>query len=179
MNTSEYNIENRFEFLRKTDDELLKLSRVDVFKATGKGGQKKNKTSNAIRLSMCHLSVTESKSRSKAENIKGAVKKLRLAIALDKKDATSSRVSVYQTPSEIKPYLNTGEIKISVKNPLYPIFIGILFNCYIKNGGNWSDMGKNLGFTSSQIRKFVDKNAQLKRKFSEVRTTWENTTTPV
>ncbi len=43
------------EFVAKTDDELLKMVRIDVFKGTGKGGQKKNKTENAIRLTLDDL----------------------------------------------------------------------------------------------------------------------------
>lgn len=166
-----YTTANWLDFLRKTDEELLRLCRMDVFKATGNGGQKKNKTSNAIRLTFYHLTVTESESRSKAENIRHAIKKLRLAIALDTKDILLKRTSCIVLPDEIKPYLGTSEIRITAKNPVFPIFLGFLVNCYFKHDGSWIPMAEELGFSPTQVRKFFEKTILLKRLLAEVRST--------
>jgi hypothetical protein len=164
-----YDTANWLDFLRKTDEELLRLCRMDVFKATGRGGQKKNKTSNAIRLTFYHLTATESGTRSKTENIQRAVKKLRLAIALDTEGAERNRTSLTILPEEIKPFLKTSEIHISTKNPVFPIFLGFLINCYFKHRGSWILMAEDLGFTPSQIRRFFEKTTKLKRLLAELK----------
>ena len=111
-------------FLQKTDEALKALCRVDIFKATGRGGQKKNKTSNAIRLNLAHLMVTYTASRSQAENLRGALHKLRLAIATDLHDGFEARGTNAEYPPELKSYIQGGMIHINAKNPIFPIFIG-------------------------------------------------------
>ncbi len=161
MQHSIYSSKYWLEYLRKKDEELLRLARVDIFKATGKGGQKKNKTSNAVRLTLSYLSVTETSSRSKTENVSGAVKKLRTAIALDTEKAKENRGTFRSFPMEIHPYINCEIIRINPKNPVFPIFIGCLIDVFITCEGKWNAIGKKFGTTTSQIRKFVDKNGFL------------------
>ncbi len=66
------------------DEELLKECRVDVFRASGSGGQHVNKTNSAVRLT--HLktgvTVTSQKERSQYLNKMECLKKLRKKIAL-------------------------------------------------------------------------------------------------
>src|SRR4051812_21398366 len=65
------------------DDELLRDCRFDISRGSGPGGQKRNKTSNNVRLT--HLptgiQVVAGESRSQAENKMRAVRRLRLKIA--------------------------------------------------------------------------------------------------
>ena len=164
-----YATEHWLVYLQKNDSELLKLSRMDVFKATGHGGQKKNKTSNAIRLTLAHLSVTETQSRSKAENIAGALKKLRLAIATDDQNAPQARSLIISPPEEILPYLNKGVLRINPKNDLYPLFIGYIFESFVRHGGERSAVSQDLGKTPTQFRRYLEKNVFLKRVLSELR----------
>ena len=175
MKPRDYAVKNWLDFLRLTDNELIKHCRTDVFKATGKGGQKKNKTSNAIRLTLSHLVVTESKSRSKAENIKKALKKLRIAIATDSRHNLVGSDNTISPPNEILPYLHTSEIHINSRNPVFPIFLGYFFVSYIKYKGNWNSLGNELGFTTSQLRKFVGKQGTLKQTFDRMQSEWRTT----
>jgi hypothetical protein len=170
-----YTVENWLDFLRLTDGELLKFCKTDVFKATGRGGQKKNKTSNAIRLTFFHLVVSESQSRSKTENVNKALKKLRLAIATDPKHAKDPIDTLPQPPKEIIQYLNTSEIHINPKNSVFPFFLGYFFICFIKNKGSWRSVGKELGFTPSQLRKFVCKQGNLKQMLDRIQSEWKAT----
>ncbi len=173
MNKSIYSSKDWLNFVRKADEELIKLSRVDIFKATGKGGQKKNKTSNAIRLTLSYISVTESSSRSKAENTKKAVKKLRTSIALDTTKSEHNRV-FKEFPEEIIPYINSSTVRINPTNPVFPIFVGCLVDVFIKSGGRWDIIGKEFGTTTSQIRKFVEKNRFLPGVFKELKQQMDN-----
>lgn len=163
MNKPVYHPQNWLEFLRKSDEDLLKLCRVDIFKATGRGGQKKNKTANAVRLTLSHLTVYESKSRSKGENLKKALRKMRLAIAGDDHDFLKNRNRLPVTPVEIAPYLNKGEIRINPKNVHFPIVVGYLMNSFIRNKGSWQKVGLDFGTSTTQIRRFAEKNPDLYR----------------
>ncbi len=157
------------EFLRKTDEELLTLCRIDIYKATGRGGQKKNKTSNAVRVVLSHLSVYESQSRSKNDNVKKAVKKMRLAIATDDLDFLKNRCQLPQMPEEIAPYVNKPVVRINPKNRHYPIFVGYLMNSIIKNEGSWQQTGKDFGTSATQIRRFVEKDPGISRFVAELK----------
>ncbi len=146
------------QFLRKSDQELQNLSRMDIYKATGRGGQKKNKTSNAIRLSLGNLSVTQSASRSRADNISKAVKKLRLAIALDIGSGFQERSGWRDFPEEILPYLQSDLIRINPKNKVFPIFLGNFIDVFIHHQGNWKKIAEQFNTSNSQIRRFTQEN---------------------
>jgi len=68
--------------------ELLKECQVDLYRASGPGGQKRNKTSSAVRLrhAPTGLIVTAVESRSQHENRARALDRLRKAIALTQRN---------------------------------------------------------------------------------------------
>jgi protein subunit release factor B len=80
----EFFSEDRNKWLEADDLDLMKFCRFEPFKSTGRGGQKKNKTSSAVRLvhEPSGIAVTASTSRSQHENRLHALKKLRFEIAL-------------------------------------------------------------------------------------------------
>src|SRR3954447_11892654 len=67
-----------------TDDQLLAQCEVDTYRASGPGGQKRNKTSSAVRLRHppSGLLVIAEESRSQHENKARALKRLRQALYL-------------------------------------------------------------------------------------------------
>src|SRR5437773_2848723 len=66
------------------DEPLLADCDVDTYRASGPGGQKRNKTSSAVRLRHrpTGLLVIAEESRSQHENKARALRRLRMAIAL-------------------------------------------------------------------------------------------------
>src|SRR5207247_813493 len=77
------------ESLRRTwltidDAAMLKQCDVDLYRASGPGGQKRNKTSSAVRLrhAPSGITVIAEESRSQHENKARALRRLRQAIAL-------------------------------------------------------------------------------------------------
>src|SRR5215213_5057723 len=68
-----------------TDDQLLAQCEVDTYRASGPGGQKRNKTSSAVRLRHppSGLLVIAEESRSQHENKARALRRLRRALYLD------------------------------------------------------------------------------------------------
>jgi hypothetical protein len=66
-----------------SSDELLRQCRVDVFRGTGPGGQKRNRTSSAVRITHVPTGTTATcdETRSQHSNRDIAVRKLRCEIA--------------------------------------------------------------------------------------------------
>lgn len=77
-------LENRNNHLLNSDIALLNQCDITYFKATGKGGQKRNKTSSAVRLKHKELDIatSSSSSRSQHDNKHKALKKMYYQIAL-------------------------------------------------------------------------------------------------
>ena len=75
----------RTDLLLASDDALIAQCEVDRYRASGPGGQHRNKTESAVRLRHRASGVTAigEDSRSQAENKLHAVRRLRAAIALE------------------------------------------------------------------------------------------------
>ncbi len=156
------------EYVRKTDKELLKICRVDTFRGSGRGGQKRNKTTNAVRLTLFNVAVTESASRSKAQNITSAIRKLRLAIALERSSQFHRGEDSGVFPAEIQPYLSRNTIRIRSQNPVFPIFIGCLLDHFIKHDGAWKLVAAQFGVSNSQLHRFVEKHPGLRMALESI-----------
>src|SRR5919108_5617324 len=74
----------RSRWTRLTDRQLLEQCAVDTYRASGPGGQKRNKTSSAVRLRHLPsgLIVIAEESRSQHENRARALRRLRQALFL-------------------------------------------------------------------------------------------------
>ena len=75
---------DRDDLLKMSDEELVRHCRLEFFKATGNGGQKRNKTSSAVRVSLedYGISAEDCTERSQHRNRANALQKLRITIAL-------------------------------------------------------------------------------------------------
>lgn len=81
---SNVKLQRRSDWGRLTDAELIAQCDVDTYRASGPGGQKRNKTSSAVRLrhEPTGLIAIAEESRSQHENKAKAVKRLRRTIYL-------------------------------------------------------------------------------------------------
>src|SRR5262250_853631 len=77
---------------RLSDAQLLAQCEVDTYRASGPGGQKRNKTSSAVRLRHppSGLIVIAEESRSQHENRARALRRLRQALYLKVRDDLDS-----------------------------------------------------------------------------------------
>jgi len=155
-------------FVMMPDQELLAQARVDTFTGSGKGGQKRNRTANAIRITLKHLTVKDEGSRSKDLNIKRAIRKLRIAIAVDIDEDFAPRSKLPGLPNEMKLYLLNGSIQIQEKNPLYPLFVGYFIDFALKHQGNIQKLSEEYKISKNQIRKFIKINNHLRLKFGAI-----------
>src|SRR5436305_10506423 len=78
----------RADWTRLSDSQLLAQCEVDTYRASGPGGQKRNKTSSAVRVRHppSGLIVIAEESRSQHENRARALRRLRQALFLKIRD---------------------------------------------------------------------------------------------
>src|SRR5258707_8833441 len=84
-----------------TDDQLLGQCELDTYRASGPGGQKRNKTSSAVRIRHppSGLIVIAEESRSQHENRARALRRLREALYLKLREPVSATGAKVQTPA--------------------------------------------------------------------------------
>src|ERR1700710_1526984 len=82
----------RLAFAALSDDRLLAECAIDTYRASGPGGQKRNKTSSAVRLrhEPTGLLVIAEESRSQHENKAKALRRLRQAFFLKLREPPSA-----------------------------------------------------------------------------------------
>src|SRR5260221_3799128 len=83
---------NREQWTKLTDKELLAQCVVDTYRASGPGGQKRNKTSSAVRIRhpASGLIVIAEESRSQHKNREKALERLRQAFFLKIREAVAA-----------------------------------------------------------------------------------------
>lgn len=138
----------RNDYLKLSDEELIKHCTIDFFKATGPGGQKKNKTESAVRLTLKEDSITASASEERQQSVNRirALKRLKLQIALEMRE-----------PAEKW----TGQLNMNPKNSDYPLFVGCLIDNLVDQSWQISSAAANLGLSTGQLIKILGKSDTL------------------
>lgn len=138
----------RSELLSLNDEELIKHCLIDFFKATGPGGQKKNKTESAVRLTLKDSSITASASEDRQQSINRsrALKRLRLQIAFEMRE----------------PAVNwDGQWNMNPKNSDYPAFAACLLDNLIEHSWQVSTAAAKLDISTGQLIKLLAKDDTL------------------
>src|SRR3954468_11962073 len=115
-----------------TDDQLLAQCEVDTYRASGPGGQKRNKTSSAVRLRHppTGLLVIAEESRSQHENKAKALTRLWRALFLHLRDELPPDA---RTPEAVAAHPDfrdardpAGKLAMSAKNPRFWPAVGVV-----------------------------------------------------
>lgn len=160
---------DRDEWLAQDDAHLLAACDVDTFRGPGPGGQKRNKTSSAVRLRhrSSGLSATARESRSQHVNKVRALRRLRLAIALEVRNEVPDG---WTPPPLFGRYRTaTGRIEISRRNPDYPRLIAVVLDALAASGGALAETAGRLGVGSAQLSKFVVSDEKLLARINRLR----------
>lgn len=152
---------DRDRWILQQDTHLLAECRVDTYRASGPGGQKRNKTSSAVRLrhTPSGLMAIGEESRSQHENKARALRRLRLTIALQLRlpigeDWTSPEVYLkYRTAA--------GRIEINPRNPEYAAVVAVVLDVVDGSQGVIKDAATLLGLRTAQLSKFVGKEGSV------------------
>ena len=129
----------RDELLALEDDKLLAQCRQECYRASGPGGQHRNTTDSAVRLTVLDGAVTASCAdhRSQHRNRADAVKRLRLAIALE-----------LRTPQDL-PW--KGSWKIGQKDRRYAGFIAHVLDVLAQYEWAVGLASKKLGVSTGRL----------------------------
>lgn len=138
----------RDKWLSMDDAHFLRDCRQEFFKASGKGGQKVNKTSSAVRLTHIPSGVaaTASESRSQTENRSKAIRKLRMDIAIATRGGSKAP--------------QTGDLP-SLRNPAYPLWAAALLDILHRNGWDLKPSADELGVSPSKLAKILHRDPDL------------------
>ena len=139
----------RDEYLSMTEDALLKRCRVDRFRASGPGGQHRNTTDSAVRLTLDDLKISAEADEDRSQHRKraAAVKRLRMALALEIREGS--------TP----PW--SGPWDVGQKNVRYPIFVAAILDSLDEAGYRVSDAAAGFGLSTGRLVKVLRRNPRL------------------
>jgi hypothetical protein len=151
-----------------SDEQLLAECRVDVYRGSGPGGQKRNKTSNAYRLThtASGLSVTATESRSAMENKLHAIRRMRLKLAAELREPVADR---FEPPDWFLSIRHNGRIEASYRHQYHAATAGLILDL-LKVAGNPSHVSAMLGVSTTTIIKFLESEPQLWAAANRIRT---------
>lgn len=151
---------NKYDLLKMSDAELLKQCRFEARRGTGPGGQKRNKTSTAARVTHepSGLSATDDVTRSQHQNLAHALWKLRCEMAV--KLPLAEGESTPEIPLEPVPRSSS---------PAFAPWLGRIFDALRANGFQLAATAAALGCSSSQLTKLLSKDDFVWQKLAEAR----------
>lgn len=144
-----------------TEPALLAECRWDFYRGSGPGGQKRNKTSNAVRLTHLPTGVvaTATEARSLVENKLYAVRRLRLKLATELREPVD--LLRFEPPEWFLSVRRQSRIEASHRHPLYPAIAGLILDLLAALGGNPASVAVNLGVSTTAVIKFLESEPAL------------------
>ena len=139
----------------QSDEQFLTDCRLDAFRGSGPGGQKRNKTSSAVRLTHVPtgLFATASESRSQHDNQRHALKRLRHRLAVE-----------LRRPVELsdEDLANTGpQLKTSPRSEIYLRIVGLVVDVLDLCAWSISAAAAKLGTSTGQLIAFLSRDEPL------------------
>ncbi len=146
--------------LALSDEELLKLCRVDLCRGTGPGGQKRNKTSTAVRVTHLEsgLSASDDATRSQHINRAHALAKLRVELAVK----LPPDEGFAQPAIPLEPVPRPGR-------PEYPRWLGELFNALQVSGFQPPAAAAAYGCSPSHLIRVIAKDETAWQQLAQAR----------
>jgi len=156
-----------------TEEELLAHCRWTFSRASGPGGQNRNKveTSAQIEFVPAGIAATASERRTQNENRKVALQRLRCKLAVEYCLASPIELEVTQPhPSECwNRYCRSGRVKISETNFDWPILLAEIMALLRTNDWSLSSVAIRLQTTSSQLVRLLKQYAPAMTKLNAER----------
>ena len=141
-------MENRDEFLRMDEKSLSECCKLEFFKGTGNGGQKRNKSSSAVRVRLEGTPYTaeDCTERSQHRNRAAALRKLKLAVAFGERQFPAA-------PPE-RP-------ECAVDHEEYPLMLAHLLDLCEELQWELRPAAEALGFSPSALLKLLARDPAL------------------
>lgn len=155
------NIQPRATWSRLAEDQLLAQCEVDTYRASGPGGQKRNKTSSAVRLRHIPtgLIVIAEESRSQHENKARALKRLWRGLFLHLRDdlpvAARAPEAIASHPDYAAARGTDGRLHLSTKDARFWPAVGVVLDVLTVREGRVADAAALLGISTGNLIDFL------------------------
>jgi hypothetical protein len=158
----------RNEWLRLPDESLLRQCHEERYKASGPGGQRRNKvqTANKLHHPLSGVSAQAHESRSLQENRVRAIHRLRERIAIEVR--APFNLTSPELPSELIAQRGAaGKLAVNRRNRAYPIVLATALDALKAAGGSYAKAAQALGITTSQLMRFLQDDPEVVRWLDE------------
>jgi hypothetical protein len=164
----------RSTWTKLTDDQLLAQCEVDTYRASGPGGQKRNKTSSAVRLRHppSGLLVIAEESRSQHENKAKALRRLRKALYLELREPVATEAGTRQPDIEIAKD-SGGRLHLSAKDSRFWPAAGIALDVLAAVEARVGDAAALLGISTGNLIDFLQSDPKLWQVANQLRSRFD------
>lgn len=149
-------VASRQQWTNLTDAQLLAQCEVDTYRASGPGGQKRNKTSSAVRLRHLPsgLLVIAEESRSQHENKAKALRRLQRAFYLELREPRSMDAPL---PDELLAAIDDGHrfTLPSAKDPRFWPAIGVVLDLLDSCEARVAEVAEAIGTSTGNLIDFL------------------------
>jgi hypothetical protein len=158
-----------------TEEQLLAQCEVDTYRASGPGGQKRNKTSSAVRLRHLPsgLLVIAEESRSQHENKARALRRLRQALFLKLRQPVPPEE---RTPEKLAAHPEygpardaEGRLSLSPKDVRFWPAAGVVLDVLFAVEARLSEAAEALGTTTANLGDFLRSDDKLWEQANQMR----------
>ena len=154
-----------------SDAALLATCDVDTYRASGPGGQKRNKTESAVRLRHrpSGIIVIAEESRSQPENKSRALRRLRKAMALRLRRPVEDGA----VPAEVQACIDKrGRLDVGRRDARYVPAVAAVLDVLAACEGRVGDAAQRLGISSGNLSSFLTDDDQLMTEANRLRATF-------
>jgi RF-1 domain len=149
-----------------SDSQLLAQCAVDTYRASGPGGQKRNKTSSAVRLRHLPsgLIVIAEESRSQHENRARALRRLRQALFLEIRDELPADRLAPEALAQHEDYRDArsdGRLHLGRKDPRFWPAVGVVLDVLCAVEARVSDAARVLGISTGNLIDFLESDPKV------------------
>lgn len=162
----------RADYLLASDDALIAQCEVDRYRASGPGGQHRNKTESAVRLRHKLTGVTTigEDSRSQAENKVHAVRRLRSAIAFEVREPV--KLDGFAPSPRLAAFVAGGTAPLGARTRQtgeYWAAIGELLDLLVAGNLEIGTTAQRLGITTGALSKLLLHDDAVARVVNDLR----------
>ncbi|CAA3022336.1 peptide chain release factor 1 [Olea europaea subsp. europaea] len=176
-NTSTCETDGGREYLMMTDDQLISQCEMNTFKASGPGGQHRNKRESAVRLKHLPTGIIAQavEDRSQHKNRSSALARLRMLLALKVRNTVD--LDAYLPPPELVQILPAKSTvrglyqghQIGPNNPKFVMGMQALLDLIFAGKGSVADAAKKLGLSTGALSRLILSDDSLRMAVNELR----------